>query len=42
MHISIRRDTPMQHKLFKKILTVNENKTELFQLVSDSLISQCN
>ena len=32
----------MQHKLFKKILTVNENKTELFQLVSVSVISRCN
>ena len=42
MHISIRRNTPMLHKLFKKILTVKENKTELFQLVSGSLIFQCN
>ena len=32
----------MLHKLFKKILTVNENKTELFQLVSGSLIFHCN
>ena len=32
----------MHHKLFKKILKVNGNKTELFQLVSNSLISQCN
>ena len=42
MCISVGRDTPIQHKLFKKILTVNENKAKLFQLVSDSLISQCN
>ena len=32
----------MLHKLFKKILTVNENKTELFQLVSGSLIFHFN
>ena len=31
----------MQHKLFKKILTVNENNTKLFQLFSDSLTFQC-
>ena len=42
MRTSIRRDTSMQRKLFKKILPLNENKNELFQLVSDSLISQCN
>ena len=42
MRTSIRRDTSMQRKLFKKILPLNENKNELFQLVSDSLVSQCN
>ena len=42
MRTSIRRDTSMQRKLFKKILPLKENKNELFQLVSDSLISQCN
>ena len=42
MRTSIRRDTSMQRKLFKKILPLNENKNELFQLVSDSVISQCN
>ena len=42
LRTSIRRDTSMQRKLFKKILPLNENKNELFQLVSDSLISQCN
>ena len=41
MRTSIRRDTSMQRKLFKKILPLNENKNELFQLVSDSRLSQC-
>ena len=42
MHMSVRRDTPIQHKFFKKILTVNKNKTKLLQLVSYPLIPQCN
>ena len=42
MRISVIMDAPMQHKFLKKILTVNENKTKLFQLVSNSIISQYN
>ena len=42
MLISITMDAPMQHKFLKKILTMSENKTKLFQLVSDSVISQYN
>ena len=42
MRVSIRKDTPIQHKQFKKILTVSDNKTELFQLVADSIVTKCN
>ena len=42
VRISVRRETPLPHKLFGKFLRVNENKTELFELIANTVVSQCN
>ena len=35
MRISLQKETPIQHKMFGKVLKVDENKTALFNMIAD-------
>ena len=39
IRIPVRNDTPIQPKIFSKCLKIDENKTELFTMISDSISS---
>ena len=42
MRISLRKETPIQHKIFRKVITVGENKTALFNMIADAIaLIQC-
>ena len=36
-----RHDKPIQHKKFKDFLRVNNNKTELFKMITDVVTCKC-
>lgn len=37
--VSIQKDTPIQHDKFKNIITVGQNKTSLFKMIADAVVS---
>ena len=37
MRISLRKETPIQHKFFRKVIRVGENKTALFNMIADAI-----
>ena len=37
----VRYNTPIQHSKFQKFLQVNDNKTELFELIANCVVEQC-